>query len=517
VLLAACMLVLTAQGPAKVDIEAMLTVAESSDWRATSTHAEVLEFCRRLDEASPRVHMEEAGRTLEGRSLPILILADPPVTSPEQVGDRLVAFAWGGIHSGEVCGKPATLMLAREIAAHEHHRLLEKLVIVFLPLLNADGNERMGPDNRPGQVGPVEGMGVRANSQGFDINRDFTKLDTAEARAILGVLNRWDPAVAMDLHTTNGSRHQYVLTYDGQRHPAADSELRDWTRDVMLNDVSARVEADTGYKTFFYGNFSRSNTQWLTYPAQLRYSTHYLGLHHHVALLSEAYSYASYRDRVLATIAFMRHSFQYVADHAQDVRALRAGAKRRAAAGTAPVCLRQESKLGQEPVQVLGYSGGRGEPQGEPRTYELLYDGTAAATLSVTPPGAYLFDASSRNVLENLTAHGIVVEALTGETELEVEVYRLDSINRAERPYEQHRLVTVEVTLRKQSRTFPAGTAVVRTNQELGPLAACLLEPRSEDGLCTWNYFDDVIADQADFPVVRVPPGVSLNTRATEH
>ena len=512
----AWVLLLGAQDSASVEIESMLTVAESSEWRATSTHAEVMDFCRRLAESSPRVHMAEAGRTIEGRSLPILILADPPVQSPEQVGERLVAFAWGGIHSGEVCGKPATLMLAREIAAHDQHPLLEKLVVVFLPLLNADGNERMDPDNRRGQVGPIEGMGIRPNAQGLNINRDFTKLETAEARATLGVLNRWDPAIAMDLHTTNGSRHQYTLTYDGPRHPASDGELRNWTRDVMLKDVSRSIEADTGYKTYFYGNFSRQNTQWLTYPAQLRYSTHYLGMRHHIALLSEAYSYAEYRDRVLATVAFVRHSFQYVADHAPKVRALRTGAKQRAAAGTAAVCLRQKLKLGTEPVPVLGYAGGRGEPQGEPRTYDVLHDAASEATLSVPSPGAYLFDVGAGNVSENLLAHGIVVEALSSEVELEVEVYRLDSIERAERRYEKHELVTVEATLRRVSRSFPAGTLVVRTTQELGLLAAYLLEPQSEDGLCTWNFFDDSLTDAGDFPVVRVPPGVSLATHAIE-
>jgi len=127
-------------------------------------------------------------------------------------------------------------------------------------------------------------------------------------------------------------------------------------------------------------------------------------------------------------------------------------------------------------------------------------------------PGAYLFDAGAENVLENLSAHGIVVEALSSALELEVDVYRLDSIERAERRYEKHELVGVEATLRRESRSYPAGTLVVRTTQELGPLAAYLLEPQSEDGLCTWNFFDDSLTDAGDFPVVRVPHGVSLAT-----
>ena len=187
----------------------LLTVAESSNWQATATHAEVMALSRALAASSPLIHLEVVGKTAEGRELPILVIADPPVSDPGQVGDRLVAFAWAGIHSGEVCGKPATLMLAREMARASNHPLLEKLVVVFMPLLNADGNDRMDPKNRRGQKGPIEGMGTRANAAGLNINRDWTKLDTLEARAVVTVLNAWEPAIAMDLHTTNGTLHRY--------------------------------------------------------------------------------------------------------------------------------------------------------------------------------------------------------------------------------------------------------------------------------------------------------------------
>ena len=57
----------------------------------------------------------------------------------------------------------------------------------------------------------------------------------------------------------------------------------------------------------------------------------------------------------------------------------------------------------------------------------------------------------------------------------------------------------------KESRQVKAGTIVVRTHQKLGTLAAFLLEPESEDGLITWNYFDTVLKERQDFPVLRLP------------
>ena len=53
-------------------------------------------------------------------------------------------------------------------------------------------------------------------------------------------------------------------------------------------------------------------------------------------------------------------------------------------------------------------------------------------------------------------------------------------------------------------RKVAAGTLVVRTAQPLGVLASYLLEPRSEDGLTTWNFFDRGLTENREFPVLRV-------------
>lgn len=486
-------------------IDDMPTVAESSHWQKTSYHRDVVAFCEALAKRSPLVHTEHVGQTHQKRSLPILVIADPPVTRPEQIGDRLVAFAWAGVHSGEVCGKPATLMLAREMASTPAHPLLQNLVIVFLPLLNADGNDRMDAGNRRRQVGPIKGMGTRANAQGLNINRDWTKLDTAEARAVIGVIRRWDPVIVMDLHTTNGSKHGYVLTYDGQRHPACDDGLRELTRYQLLPEVSDTIRKYSGYQTYFYGNFRKEHSEWLIDPALPRYSTHYVGMRHAISLLSEAYSYASYKDRVMATIAFVRHSFQWVADHRTQVRGVIASARRREQRlgreldENNVIAVRREPQLLPETVGVWGFRGTK------PTRHQVFYNDKSRATVTVRRPHAYLIPAEFTTALENLKAHGIQMETLGADAEFAVEIYKVTAASRARFEYEGHRLVSVDVASRRERRSVPAGTVVVRTAQRLGTLAAYLLEPQSEDGLCAWNFFDGTLKRGTDFPVLRVP------------
>src|SRR5262245_15613522 len=180
------------------------TAAEASDYQRTSTHAEVTALCDELARQSPRVRLGTLGTSLEGRKLPLVIVADPPVaTAAEAASSRkLAVLALGNIHAGEVDGKEALLMLARDLALGQDKSLLENLVIVFAPIFNADGNEKFGP-HRPAQAGPPQ-VGTRENAAGLDLNRDFVKLESPEVRALVKCLSTWNPAVTIDCHTTNG-------------------------------------------------------------------------------------------------------------------------------------------------------------------------------------------------------------------------------------------------------------------------------------------------------------------------
>ena len=143
----------------------------------------------------------------------------------------------------------------------------------------------------------------------------------------------------------------------------------------------------------------------------------------------------------------------------------------------------------------------------------MPYVGKCVATESVSRPFAYLMPASYVKARENLIRHGIVVEELTADAELTVEVYRVDRIRVAAEEFQKHKLVTVDATPRQMKQTVKTGVIVVRCAQPLGTLAAYLLEPLSEDGLCVWNFFDEGLRQGADYPVLRLPAAAALTTR----
>ncbi len=519
VLLWVLLLGLTGLASAQADSPALLTVAEKSLWRATARHAEVVDFCERLAKSSPVVRLSELGTSFEGRKLPLLILADPPVASAAEAArsNKLVVLAIANIHAGEVDGKEALLMLARELATAKERPLLKELVIVFAPIFNADGNEKMSKTNRPGQVGPEEGMGIRANGQGLDLNRDFVKLESPEVQALVRFFNQWQPSVFVDCHTTNGSRHRYTITYEGPRCPAGEEALIAGVREELLPEVGRRLEKRSGYQSFFYGNFSSDRKRWQTVPATPRYGIHYFGLRHGIGILSESYSYAAYRDRILATRAFVHSILDCAAENQDKIRKWVREAKRsqgNGAKGQDRVALQHKAAPLPQPVTILGFieeeKDGRRVATDKPRDYQLQYWGGTEPTLFVQKPHAYLFPPTYAKVIENLQRHGLEVDELREDLELDVEVYRVQQIRRTSQPFQKHPLVTVQTTSRAESRRVPARTILVRTAQALGTLAAYLLEPQSEDGLCTWNFFDAGLAEGKDYPVLRLPAQVPI-------
>ena len=232
--------------------------AEETNFEETSRYDDVMKFVTSLQQRSNLIRVTSFGRTEEGRTIPLLILSNPPVSQPSEAqrSGRPVVFIMANIHAGEVEGKEAVQHISRRLAVGDLRHLLDKLVVLIAPIYNADGNERIAVSNRTAQNGPLGGVGTRENGKGLDLNRDYMKLESVEARALVGLLNRWDPHLTVDLHTSNGSYHGYHLTYSPTLNPNADSRLIAYERQRMLPAIRRSMLRYHGFRTYYYGNYS---------------------------------------------------------------------------------------------------------------------------------------------------------------------------------------------------------------------------------------------------------------------
>lgn len=501
-----------------------VTVAERTDYRKTGTSAQVEAFLRTLDEQSERTWLGSIGESNEGKSLPLLVVADPPITSAEEAtkSKKLVVLLFANIHSGETCGKEAFQMLARELALGERSELLDDLIICFVPNYNPDSNDKMGPDNRRNQNGPDE-MGLRHNAQDLDLNRDWIKLEAPETRALVRFMNTWDPAVIVDSHTTNGSHHRHTITHAGPKHPASDPALIEFSRDTFIPEVAERFEEQSEYKTFVYGNFADLHTRWTTYPASPRYGTPYRGLRNRIGLLSEAYAYDSFEDRVIGTLEFCRAVLQESAEHKDAIqKTIRAADAFNDTDEPREISLREKAVPLRGEFTALGYQeyddeGNKIDVTDEHREYTVEMLNGFEPTLSVERPWAYLIPAELEHIATHLQRHGIEVLEVREDMELDAEAYRIDEMMRAERAFQGHQLVNIlgATPVVRGVRVEP-GWFMVRTKQDMGNLASYMLEPQATDGLASWNFLDDHLEQGGDFPIFRLPEPAPILTRSAK-
>lgn len=494
------------------------TRAERTDYIETSHYADVIAFLDSL-KGRPSLAFGSIGRTSEGREIPYVIASRPRVSTPDEARQlgRPVVYIQGNIHAGEVEGKEALLAIVRDLASASTPNALDSVVLIAVPIYNADGNERFGNQeaNRGSQNGP-EMVGVRVNAQELDLNRDYMKGEAPETRASLAMFNAWDPDLFVDLHTTDGSYHGYALTYAPPLNPAA--PLGPWMRDSIMPKLRKGMQSRHGFPTFDYGDFFDDDSLskgWFTFDSRPRFGTNYYGLRGRAAILGEAFSHDPFERRVKSTYAFVQEILSLVSE--------RPGGFLRRSGRPTHVPIRAEMVAAPDSAEVvaeiLAPAGDStrtqpGVPRGRRRTGKYLtvkmpvFD-RFKPVLTVPTPLRYVLDHSDTAIVRVLRAHGIPV----AQTGLHPQVtglmgvgyaFVIDSTIRSERPFQGHREMRLAGHWRIESRPIPAGSFVVDTSNELGLLAVYLLEPQSDDGLVTWNFFDARLRPGGLYPVLKV-------------
>lgn len=500
------------------------TVAERSDYAQTSSHAEVLGFVDSLQRLGAGIRVGRLGLSPQGRVLPYVIASRPLVDGPAEAqrSGKPIIYVQGNIHAGEVEGKEAVLMLLRDLSFGPLRSLLDSVVLILVPIYNADGNDAFGPQerNRPGQNGPAV-VGLRANGQGLDLNRDYVKQEAPETGAAAQLITRWDPDLFIDLHTTDGSYHGYVLTYAAGLNPNS-SAANDYIRDQFLPEVRTRMRARHRQEVFSYGNFKNANPDslvlgWETYDARPRFGTNWAGLRGRMAILSEAYSHAEFRVRVAATYNFVLEILRLAAAERATLKSLALAATRQRPDS---VTLRSvfAPPIQMEVIAELTERAGEGSgpfarrrPTGVFKTIRMpVYDRFMSARKEAMP-AAYLLPPQHAHLAELLGAQGVEVRQVTAAWQGTAEAFRVDSVV-VESLFEGHRTIRVEGAWHPRDASLAPGWFLVSTEQRLGVFAAYLLEPASEDGLVTWNFLDRDLRRGQDAPVLRVRSALRVPT-----
>ena len=500
----------------------MQTRAEATDYRETSHYSDVIAFLSKLKAEGAPITLTSMGTSAEGRDIPLVIAARPMVANADEARrqGKLVVYLQANIHAGEVEGKEATLILLRELAKRDRFHWFDRLVLLVAPIYNCDGNEKFGSNeiNRSHQDGP-DLVGERANGQGLDLNRDCIKAETPEMQgALKNVYTLWNPDVMMDLHTTDGTRHGFVLTYSPSLNPNTDAGILSYARDRLLPDIRARMRKSDKMELFDYGDVQQKEGErvFMTFGEEGRYVTNYAGLRNRFAILSEAASFQPFLTRVHATLRFVQEVLNASARNSGHIKELIRAADKK----VSELC--KDPKIVPElgvrfdfevrATQAIPLEKTRPENEINHRKAPLVTDMETLqlpvydrfkTTRTARFPTAYLVPEKFIGAISLMKLHGIKFQSYASQPE-SFERFQMTSVTPAQSPFQKHYLTRLEGRFRNLRQTPPPNMILVPTDQPLGILIFHMLEPESLDGLAAWELLGEPLKGGDDYPILKL-------------
>ncbi len=481
-----------------------ITPAEMTGLTESPDDETTVAWLEKLVEASEDLRMITIGTSREGRRIWMVIASENGAATADELraNGHPTLLAQAGIHSGEIDGKDAGLMLLRDLTVEGRGGdLLERVNFLFIPILSVDAHEMRSATSRINQRGPQH-QGWRSNARNLNLNRDYAKLDTEEIRAVVKVLRDWPIDLYLDIHVTDGADYQYDITYGGNGRHGWSPSIGSWLEDTLRPMVDRRMRKMghlPGPLVFAVGRtMRRGRYDWTASP---RFSNGYGDARHLPTLLVENHSLKDYRRRVLGTRVFLESVLRVLDERAPGLRAAVAADRARRPAelptgwkvpdGTPPQVefLGVESKLEFSPIS--GDSVVRWLAR--PVTLHIPLLAATEGTGFVPRPSAYWISGVWREVIERLATHGIEMETLDAPREVPVVLDSLVEVEPAPTPYEGHqRMKGTTVSIHRTVR-YPAGSVRIPLDQPLGDLAMLLLEPQGEDSFFQWGFFPEIL------------------------
>jgi hypothetical protein len=473
------------------------TWQEQQDFRSGPTPFEALmEFWHELDAVSELVSMAPLTVTLQGRPMYLITIADAPILNAVDAirSGKTIVFVAPSVHGGEVSPKESFQLVAKELLAGGLRHVLDDVIVIGVPLVNPDGGE----------------VRRRTNEAGYDMNRDYIKLESQEIQAMVTqVLTEWTPDIHVDGH--HGGSEPYVITYQGTLNPAADEALRRWPYENIFPRIREAAIAED-YRAFDYsGPQTRDGVRgWGSTSVEPRKHHVYTGLTNSIGILLETprNSVRVMRDGTLAEIPEEERYYHQVrggvialstileiaAERRDEIRALTTGSRMRAIAeghaGEGEVLLDYElTNRGNEPVWMPDSVAPAGfSERNVPVWLEWVPTRTTAR------PVGYLMHPAMAEALPRLLDQDIAVYRFTGPTTIDAEVYHATSV-RTSSYFQGAYLKEVEAVKETETLEVSEGWFWIPTAQSMGNLISYLMEPETDDNLITWGYADHILQE----------------------
>ena len=474
----------------------------------TVTYDEAISHYQYLADKYKSAKLIRKGKTDIGRPLHLFIISSEGDFDPVSIRNKnkRIIFINNGIHPGEPCGVDGSIMFAETVLSDKSYaKYLQNTVICIIPVYNIGGTLNRNKFWRPQQPGPEE-CGFRGNARNLDLNRDFVKTDTRNARSFTEIFHEWQPDVFLDTHTTNGSDHKYVITLITVQKDQYDADLGNFVKTKIEKGLFDRMKK-TNYELIPYISWVHSNPEegFIEHTTNANFSTGYASLYNTISFMTENHVYKPFKDRVESVYNFELILLKTVHKYSDNIADFRKKAINECINKKQFVLSRTVDSTQYDRFEFTGYKYILKKNKVTGIMWKE-YDHDSVFTknipfyryynddIVINKPEMYIIPQAWHKVTDRMKLNNVKMHRLMKDTLIEVEVYYIENNIKSKRQYNGH-IANEKFDIRPETQKikYYKGDYVITLDQDKNNYIVQMLEPQGEASFFRWNFFDPVL------------------------
>ncbi|MCE2710989.1 MAG: hypothetical protein LW688_00430 [Cryomorphaceae bacterium] len=477
----------------------------------TPTYEELISAYKKLDEQHKEIELYAMG--CSDTEFPIYVCIINGAGDSTETFDKCrqssTILINNAIHPGEPDGVNASLIWIEEwIKSGKKTKDLP--CVAFIPAYNVGGMLRRGSFSRANQEGPEE-YGFRGNTQNLDLNRDFIKMDSPNAKTFARIFHALDPDVFVDTHVSNGADYQYTLTYISSMKERMAPPQANLVYEKLIPELTSRLKKKN-WDLFPYVELKEETpTSGLVAFNDLpRYAMGYAALFHSIAFTVETHMLKLFPERVRATKDFISNLVYWTGVNSKEVEKVRTESQNWSMnQAYFKYNYSQTEKVDsilfkgyEETFPVSEVTGLKRLKYDRNKPYTRFipwYKTYFPADSALIPEFIYVLP-SAKEVIENLRLNNISFSLSKVDSTLDLATTKIVSFQSLNKPYEghfYHKELSTERAFKEMD--LPKETLIIPTRQKGAMFLLSTLIPEGEDSYFRWNYFDSYLQQKEYF------------------